>query len=48
MAEKIITEAFETDITPLLFKVREEVGVPLDPLEFFRESGYLKKIQSER
>jgi L-rhamnose isomerase/sugar isomerase len=48
MAEKIITEAFETDITPLLFKVREEMGVPLDPLEFFRESGYLKKIQSKR
>ncbi|HAJ32354.1 MAG TPA: L-rhamnose isomerase [Candidatus Atribacteria bacterium] len=48
MAEKIITEAFETDITPLLFKVREEMGVPLDPLEFFRESGYLEKIQRQR
>jgi len=48
MAEKIITEAFETDITPLLFKVRKEMGVPLDPLEFFRESGYLEKIQKQR
>ena len=48
MAEKMITEAFETDITPLLFKVREEMGVPLDPLEFFRESGYLEKIQKQR
>ncbi len=48
MAEKIITEAFETDITPLLFKVREEMGVPLNPLEFFRESGYLEKIQRQR
>ncbi len=48
MSEKIITEAFETDITPLLFKVREEMGVPLDPLEFFRESGYLEKIQRQR
>ncbi len=48
MAEKIITEAFDTDITPLLFKVREEMGVPLDPLEFFRESGYLEKIQIQR
>jgi len=47
-AEKIITEAFETDVTPLLFKVREEMGVPLDPLEFFRESGYLEKIQRRR
>jgi len=48
MAEKIITEAFETDITPLLFKVREEMGVPLNALEFFRESGYLEKIQRQR
>ena len=48
MSEKIITEAFETDITPLLFKAREEMGVPLDPLEFFRESGYLEKIQRQR
>ena len=48
MAEKIITEAFETDITPLLFKVREEMRVPLDPVKFFRESGYLEKIQRQR
>ena len=48
MAEKTITEAFETDITPLLFKVREEMGVPLNPLEFFRESGYLEKVQRQR
>ena len=47
-AEKIITEAFETDITPLLFKVREEMEVPLNPLDFFRESGYLEKIQKQR
>lgn len=48
MAEKVITEAFETDITPLLFKVREEMGVPLNPLQYFRESGYLEKIQRQR
>jgi L-rhamnose isomerase/sugar isomerase len=47
-AEKIITEAFETDITPLLFKVREEMEVPLNPLNFFRGSGYLEKIQKQR
>jgi len=48
MAEKVLTEAFEADITPLLFKVREEMGLPLDPLEFFRGSGYLEKIQKQR
>ncbi len=30
------------------FKVREEMVVPLNPLEFFRESGYLEKIQRQR
>jgi len=48
MAEKVLTEAFEADITPLLFKVREEMGLPLDPLKFFRGSGYLEKIQRQR
>lgn len=48
MAEKVLVEAFETDITPLLYKVREERGVPLNPLELFRESGYLEKIQRQR
>jgi len=48
MAEKMLTEAFETDVTPLLLKTREEMNVPLKPLEFFRESGYLEKIQSQR
>lgn len=48
MAEKVLTETFEVDITPLLFKVREEMGLPLDPLEFFRGSGYLEKIQRQR
>lgn len=47
MAEKILNEAFETDVMPLLFKVREEMGLPLDPLEFFRNSGYINKLKRE-
>ncbi len=48
MAEKILVEAFESDITPLLYKAREELGVPLNPIESFRESQYLEKIQRQR
>jgi len=48
MSEKVLTEAFYTDVSPLLFKVREEMGVPLNPLEFFRKSGYLEKVQKQR
>lgn len=47
MAEKMLNEAFETDVMPLLFKVREEMGLPLYPLEFFRNSGYINKLKRE-
>jgi len=47
-AEKVLTEAFETDVMPLIYKVREDLGVPLDPLEAFRKNGYMEKIQRER
>lgn len=48
MAEKVLTDAFETDVTPLLYKVREDMNVPLNPLKFFRESGYSEMIQKKR
>lgn len=48
MAEKTLMEAFDTDIMPLIFKVREEMGVPLDPLKAFRESGYMDRVIKER
>ncbi len=47
MAEKMLNEAFETDVMPFLFKVREEMGLPLYPLEFFRNSGYINKLKRE-
>ena len=47
MAEKMLNEAFETDVMPLLFKVREEMSLPLYPLEFFRNSGYINKLKRE-
>lgn len=48
MAENILVKAFETDVMPLIYKVREEMGVPLDPLKAFRESGYMEKVMKER
>jgi L-rhamnose isomerase/sugar isomerase len=47
MAEKMLNEAFETNVMPLLFKVREGMGLPLYPLEFFRNSGYINKLKRE-
>ncbi|MEN2984578.1 MAG: L-rhamnose isomerase [Dictyoglomaceae bacterium] len=48
MAENVLISAFDTDVMPLIYKVREEMGVPLDPLKAFRESGYMEKIIKER
>lgn len=43
-AENAVREAFETDVRPLLSAVREEMGVPQDPLKAYMESGYGEKI----
>lgn len=47
-AEECLVQAFNRDVTPLLHKVREELGVPLDPLAAFRDSGYLKRVEEIR
>jgi L-rhamnose isomerase / sugar isomerase len=43
-AENTVREAFECDVTPLLHVVREEMGVPIDPMCAYLESGYADAI----
>lgn len=45
-AENAVREAFEMDVTPLLRAVREEMGVPLDPMKAYLEGDYANKILS--
>jgi L-rhamnose isomerase/sugar isomerase len=47
-AHRILTDAFRTDVRPLLAQVREELGVPTDPIAAYRASGYEQKIRAER
>lgn len=49
-AEEIIKAAFATDVTPLLWRVRCEKGLPApdDPLRGFRASGYAEAKAKER
>jgi L-rhamnose isomerase/sugar isomerase len=47
-AHKIITDAFRTDVRPLLAQVREEMGVPVDPIAAYWASGYEAKIRTAR
>lgn len=43
-AENEVRKAFEFDVTPLLASIREEQGLPVDPMEAFLSSSYSKDI----
>ncbi|KRF42322.1 L-rhamnose isomerase [Paenibacillus sp. Soil787] len=45
-AEDAVRKAFEFDVTPLLQAVREEIGVPVDPMKAYLESGYDESINA--
>ena len=47
-AHRILNDAYRADVRPLLAQVREELGVPIDPIAAYKASGYEDKIQSER
>ncbi len=47
-ANRIVMDAFETDVRPLLAKVRTEMGREVDPLAAYHRSGYAEKIAEER
>ncbi len=47
-AHRILTEAYRYDVRPLLAVVREEMGVPIDPIAAYWASGYEDKIRNER
>ena len=47
-AEQILQGAFNTDVAPILERVRLEMGRGADPLAAYRESGYQGKIVEER
>ena len=40
MAERILRDAFNTDVRPFLRAYRASRGLPEDPLLAYRESGY--------
>jgi L-rhamnose isomerase / sugar isomerase len=47
-AHRVLLDAFETDVRPLLARLRSELGVPEDPVASFRESGYAQEVARER
>ncbi len=47
-ANAVLTDAFATDVRPLLASVREDMGVDPDPIAAYKRSGYFEKIRDER
>lgn len=47
-AESLLQDAFATDVRPTIREWRRSKGLPEDPLEGFRQSGYLERISKER
>src|SRR5437868_3511133 len=47
-AHRILLEAFEMDVRPLLGRLREKLGVAHDPVAAFREGGYAAELARER
>ncbi|MCW2706975.1 MAG: L-rhamnose isomerase [Frankiales bacterium] len=47
-AHGALMDAFNTDVRPTLADLREEQGLPRDPMRAFAASGYLEKVAAER
>jgi L-rhamnose isomerase / sugar isomerase len=47
-AESALQDAFATDVRPAIREWRDSKGLPKDPMEAFRQSGYLERIAKER
>ncbi len=47
-AEEVLMAAFGADVGPILREVRRRLGVPADPLEAFRASGYEAAAAADR
>jgi L-rhamnose isomerase/sugar isomerase len=47
-AHRVLLEAFETDVRPLLARHREALGIDPDPVEAFRRAGHGERLARER
>jgi L-rhamnose isomerase / sugar isomerase len=48
VAESALQDAFATDVRPAIHEWRDSKGLPRDPMDAFRQSGYLERITKER
>jgi L-rhamnose isomerase/sugar isomerase len=48
LAESCLQDAFATDVRPAISECRAARGLPADPLDAFRQSGYMERITQQR
>jgi L-rhamnose isomerase/sugar isomerase len=47
-ANRVLVEAYETDVRPLLAEVRRRRGLEPDPIVALRRGGYVERVTRER
>jgi len=47
-AHRVLLEAYETDVRPLLQEARRRLSIDVDPVAAFRASGYSERVARER
>lgn len=47
-AHRLLVEAFETDVRPLLARLRADQGLEADAVEAFRAGGHRERLAGER
>ena len=47
-AHRVLTDAFETDVRPILRALRAQLGLPADPVEAYRSEGHEERLAQER
>ena len=47
-AHRVLLDAYESDVRPLLARYRERNGLPVDPVAAYREGGYAEQRVAER
>jgi L-rhamnose isomerase/sugar isomerase len=47
-AHRLLVDAFENDVRPLLAQLREGLGVAADPVAAFRSEGHAERLAQER
>ena len=47
-AHRVLTDAYETDVRPLLAAARSALGLDPDPIVALRRSGYVERVAKER